>query len=221
MLKQLWTILLDLIYPPKCPGCRCRVDVHGSWCSDCLRDVFAVREISVSLHHLKYLDYCLAACNYSGGVKRLIHAIKYRHDVQHIRHLEWLLETAITPGLLSPPDIVMAVPLHPERQRERGYNQAELIFKDWAESKGWHWCSGNLERTRATIPQWKLNQSERRQNIKDAFKLNNPEEVRSKSVLIVDDIITSGITINECAKVLKKAGASRVSGLALASGAPN
>jgi predicted amidophosphoribosyltransferase len=76
-----------------------------------------------------------------------------------------------------------------------------------------------LARTRHTEPQWELNLTERRKNIKGAFAVTRPELVKGKYILLVDDIFTSGTTMDECAKVLKKAGAVTVKGLALASGA--
>lgn len=220
MLKQLWTTLLDIVYPPKCPGCRAGVDIHGSWCRTCLAAVFAVREINIYQHHLRHMDSCYAVCEYAGGVKRLIHDMKFRQKKKYAPYLEWLIDySAVTLRLLNV-DIVIPVPLHAERLSERGYNQTELIFAGWAKRQGWLWCETDLARTRPTKPQWELKLSERRSNIKDAFVVTRPDLVIGKNILLVDDIITSGTTMNECARVLKKAGALRVCGLALASGAP-
>jgi len=83
---------------------------------------------------------------------------------------------------------------------------------------GWPW-EEVLARIRATEPQWELTPGERRKNIKGAFGSTRPELIRDKNILLVDDIFTTGITLNECARVLKKAGARKVFGLALASGA--
>ncbi|MDD4602030.1 MAG: ComF family protein [Negativicutes bacterium] len=221
MLKQLWTIVLDLVYPPKCPGCRGGVDVHGSWCGACLGRVLAPREISVHLHRLHHLDFCLTVCDYSGGVKRVIHDMKFRQAKKYACHLEGLLEMGVAPGRILSPELVIPVPLHAERLKERGYNQNDLIFKGWAKRQGLMWCSDNLVRTRPTQPQWELKLSERRKNIKDAFVVTRPDDVFGRSILLVDDIITSGTTMDECARTLKKSGARTVCGLTLASGAPN
>ncbi|MPM78478.1 hypothetical protein SDC9_125489 [bioreactor metagenome] len=128
MLKQLWATLLDIVYPPKCPGCRAGVDAQGSWCQACLANVFAVREINVYQHRLKHLDACYAVCEYTGGVKRLIHDMKFRQSKKYAQYLEWLLEYSAVRPRLADVDIVMPVPLHSERLSERGYNQTELIF---------------------------------------------------------------------------------------------
>ncbi|NLP42531.1 MAG: ComF family protein [Veillonellaceae bacterium] len=220
MLKQIWETLLNIVYPPKCPGCRTGVDIHGSWCQVCLASVFAVREINVYQHRLQHLDVCYAVCEYTGGVKRLIHDIKFRQKKKYALHLEWLIDHSAVTARLPDVDIVLPVPLNTERMSERGYNQTELIFAGWANQQGWLWCETNLARTRPTKPQWELKLAERRQNVKGAFTVTHPDGVAGKNILLVDDIITSGTTMNECAKVLKKAGALRVCGLALASGAP-
>jgi len=221
MLNSLLTTILDIIYPPKCPVCKVAVETHGVWCDRCFSGVFSVREINVFQHKLKYLDSCLTVCEYAGGLKTVIHAIKFRQANHYARSLQWMLEKGVDSQRFKAIDIVIPVPLHPDRLKERGYNQTELIFKAWSKQQGWQWCDDYLIRNRPTIPQWELKLSERRQNIKNAFAIiEDTAEINGKSVLLVDDIITTGTTMNECAKVLKKAGAVRVLGLALASGAP-
>lgn len=217
MLKALWTTLLDLLFPPKCPVCRQAVDNHGTWCQRCLRAVQGTRSLSMTEHRLKWLDGCYAACDYVAGVKRLIHDMKFRQADRYAVHLSWLVQTAYADTPICGLDAAMAVPLHAERLAERGYNQSELIFKKWAMSQGLPWLDV-LERSRSTIPQWELSLAERRQNIKGAFVITRPESVQGKHILLVDDIFTSGITMDECAKVLKQAGAKRVIGLVVASG---
>lgn len=220
MLKSLWSTILDIVYPPKCPSCKAAVDAHGAWCDRCFAGVFSVREINVYQHNLKYLDSCLTVCDYAGGLKRVIHDIKFREANRYARSLQWLLDKGVDPQRLGGIDAVVPVPLHADRLKERGYNQTDLIFKTWSIQQGWQWHDDYLVRVRPTIPQWELKLSERRQNIKDAFNTNSHGEIAGKNILLVDDIITSGTTMNECAKVLKKAGAIKVTGLALASGAP-
>lgn len=219
MFGQWWKAILDLIYPPKCPVCRRSVNAHGEWCSRCLADVLAVREINLLEHHLRYLDSCRAVCEYNAGVKRLIHDMKYRGAGKHAVYLNWLLDKVQVAARLASIDIAVPVPLHADRLIERGYNQTELIFKPWAERCRITWQNHCLVRTRSTVPQWELTLAERRANIKGAFQATRPEYIYGKHILLVDDIFTTGTTMEECAKVLKKAGAQSVHGLALASGA--
>ncbi|MCE5286522.1 MAG: ComF family protein [Pelosinus sp.] len=220
MLKQLWTAILDLIYPPKCPVCHKVIGVYGQWCAKCLTSVLLTREINMFIHKLVNLDTCYAVCDYEAGLKGLLHDMKFRQKAEYARHLRWLLYKGLEMRRYKfDCDLVIPVPLHQARLEERGYNQTALLFKEWAALKGFLWGEDILIREKATQPQWQLKLAERRQNIKGAFKVTRPEKIAGKRILLVDDIFTSGTTMDECAKVLKKAGAAEVVGLVLASGA--
>ncbi|MBP2628686.1 MAG: phosphoribosyltransferase [Firmicutes bacterium] len=219
MFGNYWTAFLDIIYPPKCPACKTSVSAQGAWCQACLAKILSVRQINMAEHHLTALDSCRVVCEYTGGLKRLIHDMKFRQQQQYAIYLRWLIEQNIDIKYLPHIDYVIPIPLHAARLKERGYNQAEAIFKDWALAGKMPWIEDVLERTRHTIPQWELNIMERKQNIKGAFLIGRPEMVKNKHIMVVDDIITTGITLDECAKVIKKAGAASVHGLAVASGA--
>lgn len=213
--------LLDIIYPPKCPVCRKAVDEHGAWCPDCLGNVTAVRELSMMEHRLRYLDGCLAIYAYVGGMKRLLHDMKFRRMDKYARHLTWALKLGLfkTGRSFSNIELVIPVPLHRERLAERSYNQTSLIFRPWAEAERLTWAEEVLIRTRPTVPQWELNLTDRRKNIKGAFVVKHSQLVSGRHIILVDDIFTSGTTLDECAKVLKAAGAAKVTALVLASGA--
>ncbi len=219
MFRGYWNALLDMIYPPKCPVCKISVEKHGVWCSSCLGKIVSIREINVQQHHLTSLDSCQVVCEYTGGLKRLIHDMKFRQQKRYAIYLRWLLSEYSSIEHFRDIDYVIPIPLHAQRLRERGYNQVESIFKDWAMDRQMNWMPNLLTRTHQTIPQWELNTTERRENIKGSFAVIDPKRLMNKHILIVDDIVTTGITLDECAKVLKKAGAIRVDGLAVASGA--
>ena len=117
------------------------------------------------------------------------------------------------------PGIVVPVPLFAEKEKERGGNQTEMIFREWLTAQGWTWRNA-LVRARATAPQYGLSAPQRVENIKGAFSLTDDsyeEEITGKSVLLVDDIFTTGATIAECARVLRKAGAAEIVAWTLAS----
>lgn len=218
MLTAWWEAFLDLVYPPRCPVCRSAVDRHGLLCPACLSGVVAEREINVAGRHLAALDSCRVLCDYSGGVKQLIRNLKFHQAAKSSVYLSRLLEDRLDAGRFAGVDAVVPVPLHSSRLAGRGYNQTELIFRKWAESQGWLWLDA-LERVRPTSPQWELALDMRKKNIRGAFKVTRQEWVQGKTLLLVDDILTSGFTLNEAAKMLKRSGAARVLGLALASGA--
>lgn len=218
MLKVWQEALLDIVYPPKCPVCHARVEVHGAWCRVCLAGVWQPREINLAMHRLTALAGCLAVADYSDGVKRLLYAIKYWQMPCYAVYLTWLLRQADI-SRFGRPDLVVPVPLHHDRLARRGYNQTSLIFRPWAVDKGLQWREDVLLRHQPTLPQWELPLSERRRNIKGAFQVTRRDLVEGKCILLVDDIITTGATLAECSTTLKRAGAAAVYGLALASGA--
>jgi ComF family protein len=216
MLKDWWTALLDIIYPPRCPVCRRPVTAGGAWCPACLAEALAERELNLAGRRIAFLASCRVLCDYAGGVKKLIHALKFRGDSHAAAHLAWLLAARLDARRLASVQAVVPVPLHPGRLAERGYDQTALIFRSWAARQGWPWLEA-LARTRPTAPQWELAPAERRKNIRGAFAVTRPDLIKGKTILLVDDIVTTGITMSECAKVLKRAGAAKVIGLAIAS----
>ena len=220
MLKTWWTALLDIVYPPKCPVCRQPVAAHGMWCAMCLREVLAVRPLDLLGHGVKSLDGCWTVCNYDGGLKRIIHDMKFRQAAHAGKYLSWLLSAGAVERLLPAFIFMVPVPLDRHKFAERGFNQTELIFKPWAKRHSYTWLDC-LERLRPTQPQWELNKKARLANIRGAFRVipDGSDRIKDQDILLVDDIFTTGITLGECAQALKKAGANRVYGLVLASGA--
>ena len=120
-------------------------------------------------------------------------------------------------------DIVIPMPLHASRQRERGYNQAEALARAFANLQGLRLRSDLLERTRATEAQTRLSREERRRNVAGAFALTSPAAaatISGKHILLVDDVTTTGSTLDAAAEPLRAAGAASVWGLAFARPAP-
>ena len=113
--------------------------------------------------------------------------------------------------------LAVPVPLHPDRLRERGFNQSELLFREPLAALEIPLQSA-LVRCRATTPQFGLTAAERSRNLQGAFALADGGEIAGKKVIIVDDIMTTGTTLLECARVLKSAGAVSVMGIVAASG---
>lgn len=212
---------LDWIYPPRCPACRRFTDHHGQWCPDCGPAAGPVQQLPLAGRRLEALAAGYYLFAYEGTVRNLLRRLKFQSLKGAAPPLRWLLTHRADWREMPRYDMVVPVPLHPDRRAERGFNQTELLFRSWAESRGLSWREV-LSRHRATRPQWQLSLTERRQNIKDAFSLTRPDEVKrvtGKHILLVDDIFTTGLTLNACAAVLKQAGAASVTGLAFASGA--
>jgi len=111
---------------------------------------------------------------------------------------------------------LVPVPLHPVRRREREFNQAAVLAKVITRKFKITFTEDNLLRTKHTSPQTELKRFERLNNLKGAFKLKNPERIRGKTILLFDDVFTTGSTLNECAFCLRRAGAAKVGVLTLA-----
>lgn len=217
MVRDWLEALLDLFFPQRCPVCRQWADSHG-WCRACLGSLVRATQVAVAIHNLVYLDGCRTVVAYAGPVRRLIRDMKFRRVTRQAGRLGRLLDYGLVSGCYGGVDAVVPVPLHRQRLSERGFNQTVLIFRPWAARQQLTWLEA-LARTRATAPQWELTLKERRKNSQGAFAVTRPDLIKGKSILLVDDIFTTGITMNECARVLKQAGAVKVQGLALAGGA--
>ena len=118
--------------------------------------------------------------------------------------------------MLSGIDLAVPVPLYPAKERQRGFNQAELIFGKFLASQNIP-LERLLSRTRATKPMYELSGRERAENLKNAFAVTDKKALQGKAVLLVDDILTTGATMMECVRVLRAAGAGSVHALVLAS----
>jgi len=154
---------------------------------------------------------------YTGTLKKAVHLFKFGKKTRLARPLGDLLRLAFLRFWdKDSVDLIIPVPLHIKRLRSRGFNQSFLLIKGWAKKEGIACDAGILRRIRQTRPQSELSREERIRNVKGAFKLIRPEKVKDRRVILVDDVYTTGATVNECAKLIKEAGAKDVDVLTLA-----
>lgn len=151
---------------------------------------------------------------YEGGLRGLIHLLKYDHVRPAARVLGRMLAKAIEelrPDLGGTLPVVVPVPLHATRMRERGFNQTEEIARAALKLlPGFSMSTRVLVRQRATDSQIGLTRHQRRANLRGAFAVRAAEDIAARDVLLVDDVFTTGTTVSECARVLRRSGASRV-----------
>lgn len=154
--------------------------------------------------------------SYDGGLRELIHLLKYQQVRPASVVLGRMLAEAVSrlqPGWKQRP-VVVPVPLHAHKLRQRGFNQSELIARDFirlgARDSRLAMCPGVLVRRRETQSQIGLTRHQRRENIRGAFVVARPEEISGHEILLVDDVFTTGTTVSECARVLLRAGASKI-----------
>jgi ComF family protein len=218
--------LLDLVLPPRCGGCRSL----GSWlCDTCRRSIRRLREplcrrCGAELDspqdgcgcrgRLTALARLRSAIAYEGPVEPLIHRYKYQGWRRLAEPLALLLtERLVVEGLAS--SLVVAVPLHRDRERQRGFNQADLLTRRLRCHLALREPSGRLVRVRPTMPQVGQDRLRRWENMRDAFEWRGPP-LQGRSLMVVDDVATTGATLEACAAALKAGGAGAVIGVTVA-----
>ncbi len=234
VLKSSFNALLDFLLPGFCLFCHGPLppDSESLACPECLDEISLIPQPycaccgapfrgAVGLEHL--CQDCLtapppfnrarAAAFYDGLVLEAIHRLKYQRQLIYAKFLGQLLAASGAAELVSAADLLVPVPLHPRRLRRRGFNQAILLARTFPD------LPLGLEvlvRRRPTLPQVKLSPQERQLNVKGAFAVPDPSAVKGKSVLMVDDVFTTGATVKECARALHRAGVARVDVLTVA-----
>lgn len=153
--------------------------------------------------------------NKKSSVQKLLQQIKYKNRPEVGRLTgKWFGESI---ARLNPKiDIIVPIPLHPSKKRKRGYNQSDYIAEGMAEALQKEWLPDVMERTVNTATQTKKGRRERFENTSNIYRVSKPGKIVGKSVLVVDDVITTGATVGQCAELLIDAGSSGVSVAALA-----
>jgi len=236
--------LIDLLYPPRCALCGeflwqdHREDGNRSvcFCEACLADFRKVlsplcpvcgvpflsglaqdRVCEECLRKRPFYDAAAAPFLYEGSLMRAIHLFKYEAKSSLAGSLGPMLaefaQAWPKPGHCP---VIVPVPLHSKRLRERGFNQSLLLARHVAESLGAQIDFLALRRVRYTTPQTGLGKKERKKNVRKAFQVVEPSVFKGRTVLLVDDVATTGNTLDECARVLKRSGCKKVYGLTLA-----
>ena len=211
------SIFLDFLFPPRCPNCRAYVEQRGQFCPLCIGRLIGLHALVRTGDARVYLDGIWAFAHYQEGVRDLLRRLKYQCDRSVLSALHGILaEGAAVIPMLPHPLSAVPVPLAPERLRARGFNQTEEIFAPWLAVHGIA-LRPLLVRTRETAPLYEHTRTERQRELRGAFALAADADAAGRDILLVDDIMTSGATLTECARTLKRAGARRVYAFVLAS----
>lgn len=232
--------LLDMLYSRSCEGCGMSMtDEAGCLCWDCQTQVRLVQvpfcdrcgdpvpglvsdvfECAWCRKAEPAFDWARSAVRYDGAVRHLIWNLKYNTGLWVLDTLaEWLVALwKNAPPSLQQADWMTAVPLYARRQRERGYNQAALLAQRLARLVGIRFRGGVLRRSRSTVSQTRLTAAQRLHNVRGVFSVPWPRRVQGARIVLVDDVMTTGATVNECARALRAAGAAAVMVLTVARG---
>ncbi len=208
-------VLLDLLYPPKCPFCG-RVLERGEegWCAPCREDLPWTQPEDGKT--VEGCDACLSPLWYRDGVREGVHRYKFNGGAAHAALFGELMAQCLSDRWDGGVDLVTWAPLHPKRRKQRGYDQAELLARRGGEAAALP-VAPTLEKIRAAGEQSRLQSEEdRRANIAGAYRALPGLDLAGKRVVLVDDVVTTGSTLGECAACLRSAGAEAVVGLTLA-----
>ena len=219
------------IYPPTCAGCGQPLHSERSepLCPECLKTLEFIAEPYCPVCGIPYAKEmpnphlcgdCLSGIHhfdrarstgfYRGSLREVLHRFKYGAQTSLARPLAHML---IAPGRqlarLHKIDFIIPVPLHPKRLRQRSFNQASLLARRLGSALNISVDYASLQRSRWTEPQTGLTRRQRATNVKGAFRLKTPEKVRGKGILLLDDVFTTGETVNQCVRVLKRDGGAK------------
>ncbi len=226
---------LNLLFPLNCLICRRGLDPGNKkyLCPSCWAEIRLIKEpvcsrcgrpsalstcISCRKKHYHF-QAARAAGFYEGVLRECIHLFKYSRKAYLSQPLgELLAELMKDDDNLRKAELLVPVPLDRKRYREREFNQAHLLAKAVSRRFGIPLSPSTLRRTRTTLPQTGLNRRQREENVKGLFRVARAKECRGKTILIIDDVFTTGSTANECAKVLSRVGAREVNILTVARG---
>ena len=203
--KRMLVAVENAFFPARCPYCD-KVIHH---------DQYACEECKAKMPELPITNYieggyrCTSPFLYKERFSESVKAFKFRNRPQYAKALAFAVVTSlnITGDLRY--DYITCVPMHPKLKNRRGYNQSELLAKECAKLMGVKYIDA-LEKFKQNKPQHSLKGSERRKNVKGVYRAINKDKIKGKKILLIDDIITTGNTLSECAKMLKKSGCEEI-----------
>jgi ComF family protein len=217
--------VLDFALPPRCGGCGTIVGEVDSFCADCWRQLEFLGDAGCSRCGLPLkvtdaeicaaclakpprLDRIRSAVAYDEISRSIALRLKYASKVALARTMSRYMRSLI--GEMPANAVLVPVPLHRSRLWRRGFNQSAIVARELSRSTGLPVAVDALRRVRRTPPLKGMGTNQRRRTVAGAFRANPGAELRGRTVVLVDDVLTTGSTANACARVLKRAGATRV-----------
>ena len=217
--------VLDFTLPPRCPGCGTIIDeVHG-FCAGCWKNVHFLGDggcntcgLPLEASEAEQCAPCLArpprihraraAVAYDDVSRSIAMRLKYGRKVALARTMARYMAPLVLRD--DPAAVLVPVPLHRARLWQRGFNQSALVVRELSRATGLPFDPALLDRTRRTPPLKGMSLRQRRRTVAGAFKVNGSRDLRGRTVVLVDDVLTTGSTADACARALRRAGASRI-----------
>lgn len=206
---KLFDYILSLIYPPKCVFCGTVID-KSDICEECEKTLPYTKGDSI-YQKFPFVDKCISPLYYKDYVRRAVLRFKFAGCSCYSRRLGGIMSECAENNLdCGSIDMVSCIPLSRKRMHDRGYNQAELLAKEISKKVGVEYLP-TLKKIRHNTAQSTIKDSKQRAaNVIGAYRVIDAEEVKGKYILLVDDVVTTGSTVSECARILKKSGAKAV-----------
>lgn len=221
---RLFRTVLDFALPPRCGGCGAIVEDVDNFCTDCWRKLEFLQGgcsrcglplkgteaemCAACLARPPRLDRIRAAVAYDDISRSIALRLKYGRKTALARTMSRYMRPLV--GDLPANALLVPVPLHRRRLWNRGFNQSAIVARDLSRRTGVPVAVNALRRVRPTPPLKGMGMRQRRRTVAGAFRANLPAELRGRTVILIDDVFTTGSTANACARVLKRAGAERV-----------
>lgn len=203
--------ILDLIYPPVCGVCG-KLD-KNSICKKCeirlnRQAIFGIDDYS---RKMRFFSEHIYIFKYDGEIRKML--LKYKfNDKSYIYHtfVNFLKKNEKICVQIKKYDIIIPVPISLKRFKQRGYNQSKLIAKKMAKVMNLNYADNVLIKTKNNIAQSLLEEHDRECNVNGVYELKNSKKIKQKNILLIDDIYTTGSTVNECSRILKKADVNKI-----------
>lgn len=210
ILKLILNFFISIIYPPVCGLCG---KINEEWiCKKCLIKIQKEAENKHRGYLKAFYEDGFFAFSYKGEyIKKALLLYKFHNKPYIYRTIsKIILKNEKACRFLKKYDIIIPVPIHKNRKLKRGYNQSELIAIEIGKTLNIKVETNCLIKIKNIVPQSTLNKEQRERNVKGVYKLQNIQNLQNKKVVIFDDVYTTGSTLNECAKVIKTAGVSKI-----------
>lgn len=225
---------LDLILPHCCLACGREVKQGGFVCQQCFTEIDFITEPCCSICGIPFdyadhnsicldcmqnkpdFDLARAVFLYEGVARKMALAFKYADKIEAVSYFSQLMINAGSIFFKNKIDYIIPVPIHRYKLILRKYNQSALLAREIAKKTGIQISYDALIRNKNTKPQAMFHKKERFNNIKNVFKVNRTEIIKNQNLLLIDDVLTTGATVSECAKIMKAGGAEKVYVLSLA-----
>lgn len=208
----LWQEIEKIIFPPCCVICG-KV-IQNTICKECEKAIIEKVVLKIEKKNNKefYFDKHLYVFYYRDNIRSIILNYKF-NDKSYLYKLfsEIIIKNQKICGILKKYDIMIPVPIHKNRKKQRGYNQSDLIAKEITKNiYGLEYENNVVEKIKNTKEQSSLKKEDRKQNVQNIYKILNKDKIKNKNIILFDDIYTTGNTVNEISKILKQSGANKI-----------